>query len=37
MACESELNNVGAALAAFVAVCATVETGIGVIACAAAG
>jgi hypothetical protein len=37
MACESEWSGVGAALAGFVAACATVETGIGVIACAAAG
>jgi hypothetical protein len=36
MACESEWSAVGAALAGFVAACATVETGIGVIACAAA-
>jgi hypothetical protein len=37
MACESEWSAVGAALAGFVAACATVETGVGVIACAAAG
>lgn len=37
MACENEWSEVGAALAAFVATCATVETGIGAIACAAAG
>jgi hypothetical protein len=37
MACENEWSEVGAALAAFVAACATVETGIGVVACAAAG
>jgi hypothetical protein len=36
MACESEWSAVGAALAGFVAACATVETGVGVIACAAA-
>ena len=37
MACESEWSEVGAALAGFVAACATAETGIGAIACAAAG
>jgi hypothetical protein len=36
MACESELSSVGAALAGSVAACATVETGIGAVACAAA-
>ncbi|HET9142345.1 hypothetical protein [Actinophytocola sp.] len=37
MACDSEWNEVGAALVGFVAACATVETGVGAIACAAAG
>jgi hypothetical protein len=36
MACETETNNYAAALLAEVAACATVETGIGVIACVAA-
>ncbi len=36
MACETEWNNYGAALVAEAAACATVETGIGIIACVAA-
>jgi hypothetical protein len=36
MACDNEKNNAIAAGLATVAACATVETGIGVIACAAA-
>jgi hypothetical protein len=36
MACEAEVNNYAAALLAEAAACATIETGIGVLACAAA-
>jgi len=36
MACEDEWNDYAAALIAEVAACATVETGVGVLACAAA-
>jgi hypothetical protein len=36
MACDSEKNNYAAALLAEAAACATIETGIGILACAAA-
>jgi hypothetical protein len=36
MACDTEKNNYAAALLAEVAACATIETGVGVLACAAA-
>jgi hypothetical protein len=36
MACDAEKNNFAAALLAEAAACATIETGVGIIACAAA-
>jgi hypothetical protein len=36
MACDAEKNNFAAALLAEAAACATIETGIGILACAAA-